>query len=97
MNYLIAGLFILALITTIAAYFTAKVCKKLQEENTQIKTELEEQKLTIKELYKNAEEIARIQKDKSDINKKINEAESDEEICAIISAIVHTNNDKLRK
>lgn len=97
MKYLMVGLLIFGLIMTIVAYFTGKVCKKLQEENTEIKTELEKQKATIKELYKNAEAIARIQKDKSDVNQKINEAKSDEEICAIISALVRTNNDKLRK
>ena len=62
MNYLIVGLFILALITTIAAYFAGKVCKKLQEENTQIKTELEKQKAAAEESGVSYSIISGIQK-----------------------------------
>lgn len=72
------------------------ICKGLQEENTKLKDENTQQKATIVEMYHHAEELAQIQQDKSDVNKKINEAKTDEEITGIINSIVHTNNDKLR-
>lgn len=74
----------------------AKVCRGLQEENTKLKDETTQQKVTIVEMYHHAEELAQIQQDKSDVNKKINEAKTDEEITGIINSIIHINNDKLR-
>ena len=81
----------------IAAYLAAKICKKLQEENNEIKIELEKQKAVVVEVYQHAQELAKIQQDKSDVNQKINEAKSDEEINEIINSIIHSNNDRVRK
>ena len=78
-------------------YVTAHYARKLQAENCEIKMELEKQKAVVVELYQHAEELARIQKDKSDVNQKINEAQTSEEINEILNSIIHTNNDKLRQ
>ena len=75
----------------------SRICRELQDENLEIKAELENEKKTVVEAYKYAEELARIQKDKSDVNQKINEAKTSEEINEIINSIVAANNNKLRK
>lgn len=75
----------------------SRICRKTQEENNELKEELEKQKATVVELYNHAEELAQIRQDKSDVNKKINEAKTSEEINAIISGLIHINNDRMRK
>lgn len=94
-GYVIAGIIILILV--IVLYFTALVCKQLQGENTEIKTELAKQKATIAELLKHAEEVAQISQDKGKVQEKIENAKTDEELVNIANAIIGVNNDRLRK
>lgn len=83
-------------ILVVLLFAIAKICKGLQEENTKLKDENLKQKNTIVEMYRHAEEVAQIQQDKSEINQKINEAKTDEEITEIINSIINLNNGKLR-
>ena len=61
-------------------FAVSRLCKKAQNESKELKEELEKQKQTVVELYNHAEELAQIRQDKSDVNKKINEAKTSEEI-----------------
>lgn len=94
-------IYVIFIITLLVCFFiiyiTAHLCRKLQAENNQIKQELEQQKATIVEMYKYADELAMIKKDKSEVNKQINEAKTDEEIANIIGGIIAANNERLRK
>ena len=78
-------------------YIIAHLCKKLQDENFKIKAELENEKKTVVEAYKYADELAQIQKDKSNVNQKINEAKTSEEINEIINSISRSNNERVCK
>lgn len=93
--YIILGITLLVLF--LALYIVGRICKKLQEENTELQMANEKQKATIIDMYKHAEELAQIQKDKSEVNQKIKEAKTDEEISEIINGIIAANNAKLRK
>lgn len=94
-GYIIAGFVIFILI--IILYFTAKVCRQLQAENTEIKLEIEKQNRTIAELLRHAEEVAMISSDKGKVEDEIKKAKTDEELVNIANAIVGFNNDRLRK
>jgi predicted Holliday junction resolvase-like endonuclease len=96
-GYIIAGLIIFLLILIIVLYFTALVCRQLQSENTEIKTEIVKQKATIAELLKHAKEVAHISQDKGKVQEKIENAKTDEELVNIANAIISTNNERLRK
>ena len=78
-------------------FIVASRCKRLQQENKSQKEEIEKQKEIVVEVYKHAEEVAKIKKDQSQVNQKINEAKTDEEISNIISGILASNNSRLRK
>lgn len=92
--YVIFGITLLVLFFII--YIVSRICKKLQEENNQIRTELVKQQEIVVELYKYADEVAMIKKDQKQINQKINEAKTDEEISNIISGILAANNSRMR-
>ena len=96
MNTTLAVLLI-ALICFMAVYLTAHWCKKLQDQNKELKAEVEKQQQTIVDMYKHAEELAQIHQDKSEVDQKINEAKTNEEISEIINGIIAANNSKLRK
>ena len=96
MNTTLAVLLI-ALICFMATYLVAHWCRKLQEENKDLKAEIEKQQATIVDMYKHAEELAQIHQDKSEVDQKINEAKTNEEISEIINGIIAANNSKLRK
>lgn len=93
--YIILAIALLVLFFVL--YIVAHLCKKLQIENNQLQEENAKQKATIVDMYKHAEELAQIQKDKSEVNQKIKEAKTDEEISEIINGIIAANNAKLRK
>lgn len=93
--YIIFGITLMVLFFIL--YVVGRICKKLQAENTELQMENEKQKNTIIDMYRHAEELAQIQKDKSEVNQKINEAKTDEEIREIINSIVRSNNNRVRK
>ena len=88
---------LIVLVCFMTVYLVAHWCKKLQDENKKLKEEVEKQKETVIELYKHAEDVAKIQKDKSQVNQKIKEAQTDEEIHNIIAGILAANNSRVRK
>lgn len=92
---LVLILVIIALLIIIIAI--AKVCRKLQEDKTNLELELAKQKKISQELLHYAEEIAKINGDENKVAQQIKEAENEEELMAIIAGLVHTNNDRVRK
>ena len=70
---------------------------KLQKEAKALKEEIVKQKEIVVEMYRYADELAMIKKDQSQVNQKINEAKTDEEISNIISGIIAANNNRMRK
>ena len=69
--------------------------KKLNQKLDGFMIENEKLKENVAYLVKHAEEIQKIQKDADEISNKINGAKTDEEISAIVSAIISANNDRL--
>ena len=88
-------LVIIALLIIIVV--TAKVCRKLQEENALYNVELGKAKANTLYLYQHAEEIAEIQRKEKEVEAQIDGAKTDEEILNVINNIVTTNNDRVRK
>lgn len=68
-----------------------------KEEKKRLEEELSKKQELITELYKHSDEITKIRKTQSQIDQKINEAKTDEEISNIISGILAANNDRVRK
>ena len=84
-------------ILALLIFVAASRCKSLIAQNKAQKEEIEKQKEIVVEVYKHAEEVAKIKKDQSQVNQKINEAKTDEEISNIISGILAANNNRVRK
>ena len=91
LTFIIAFVIVLLLLIVISKYLIKekKETKKLQEE-------LATQQQNIITLYKHAEEIAEIEKDKNRTDRVIEEAKSDEEVLDIINTIVAVNNGRVR-
>ena len=84
-------------ILALLIFVAASRCRSLIQQNKAQKEEIEKQKEIVVEVYKHAEEVAKIKKDQSQVNQKINEAKTDEEISNIISGILAANNNRVRK
>lgn len=78
-------------------FFALKYIVSEKNKNKKLQEELEAQQKNLISLYKHAEEIAAIEKDKSKTDQKIEEAKSDEEVLDIINTIVSINNNRVRK
>jgi len=78
-------------------FFALKYIVSERDKNKKLQEELEAQQKNLINLYKHAEEIAAIEKDKSKTDQKIEEAKSDEEVLDIINTIVSINNNRVRK
>ena len=74
-----------------------KVISNQIKENKKLKADLELQQQNLIALYKHAEEIAKIEKDKNSTDQKIEEAKNDEEVLDIINTIISINNSRVRK
>ena len=74
-----------------------KIISDQIKETKKLKAELETQQQNLITLYKHAQEIAEIEKDKNRTDQIIEEAKSDEEIIDIINTIVSINNGRVRK
>ena len=90
---LILGAIILALITVIVIMFLS--LKSDKKKIKELSESIEAQQRNILYLYRHAEEVAEIEKDKNAVEGKIKEAKSDEEVLNIINTIISVNNDKL--
>ena len=92
---IILSLIILCLV--LAFFFTIRVLKKQSDENKKLREEIENQQKNIIYLYKHAQEIAVIEKDRNKTDRDIQEAKTDEEVLDIINAIVAVNNTRVPK
>ena len=90
---LILGAIILALIVVIIIMFLS--LKSDKKKIKDLSESIEAQQRNILYLYRHAEEVAEIEKDKNAVEGKIKEAKSDEEVLNIINTIISVNNDKL--
>lgn len=90
---LILGAIILALIAVIIIMFLS--LKSDKKKIKELSESIEAQQRNILYLYRHAEEVAEIEKDKNAVEGKIKEAKSDEEVLNIINTIISVNNDKL--
>lgn len=90
---LILGAIILALVAVIVIMFLS--LKSDKKKIKELSESIEAQQRNILYLYRHAEEVAEIEKDKNAVEGKIKEAKSDEEVLNIINTIISINNDKL--
>ena len=90
---IILSLIILCLV--LAFFLTIRVLKKQSDENKKLREEIENQQKNIIYLYKHAQEIAVIEKDRKQTDRDIQEAKTDEEVLDIINAIVAVNNTRV--
>ena len=74
-----------------------KTLSSLKKENKRLEGELEQAKTNIAYLYRNAKEIAKIEKDEKKVSEEINNAKSDEEIFNIVNTVIAANNSRVRK
>lgn len=89
--------FIVAFAVVLLLLFVAiKYIINEKNKNKKLQEELESQQQNLITLYRHAEEIAEIEKDKSRTDQIIEEAKSDEEILDIINTVVAVNNSRVR-
>lgn len=89
---LLIGFVILVFFLIIAIKYLVKDKKEIKK----LQEDLAAQQQNIIMLYKHAEEIAEIEKDKNHTDRVIEEAKSDEEILDVINTIVSINNNRVR-
>lgn len=70
--------------------------KNTKKEKKSLENELKKQQQNLLYLYKHAEEIALIEKDKSKISKDIKECKNDKEALDIINTIINLNNNRVQ-
>ena len=85
------------IIETIVIVILGHVCRDLQENNLELEKQLVDQKKQIVALMKYADESGKIKDDKNDNSQKIQGAQTDEEVSSIVSNIVNSNNNRVRK
>lgn len=74
-----------------------KTLSSLKKENKRLEGELEQAKTNIAYLYRNAKEIAKIEKDEKKVSEEIRNAKSDEEIFNVVNTVIAANNSRVRK
>lgn len=67
------------------------------KEKLAYKTEAERKSNTIDYLYKHAEELEKINQERRKEEQELKDAETDEEVLAVINNVVDSNNDRVRK
>lgn len=75
----------------------SKTLSSVRKENKRLEGELEQAKTNIAYLYRNAKEIAKIEKDEKKVSEEIKNAKSDEEIFDIVNTVIAANNARVRK
>lgn len=75
----------------------SKTMSSLKKEKERLEGELESAKTNIAYLYRNAEEVAKIEKDEKKVSEEINNAKTDEEIFDIVNTVIAANNSRVRK
>ena len=75
----------------------SKTLSSVRKEKKRLEGELEQAKTNIAYLYRNAKEIAKIEKDEKKVSEEIKNAKSDEEIFNIVNTVIAANNARVRK
>ena len=88
-----AGIILLLFIVVI---ITLKIIFKQNKDKKALEEKLKSEQDNILYLYKHAEEIAEIEKDRSKTDREIGEAKSDEEVLDIINSVIAVNNGRVR-
>ena len=74
-----------------------KVALDERKQKLAYKSEADRKSNTIDYLYKHFEELEKIKADGEKLEREIEDAETDEEVLDILSAVANRNNDKLRE
>ena len=90
---IMAGIILLLFIVLI---ITLKIIFKMKRDKKLLEEKLKSEQDNILYLYKHAEEIAVIEKDRSKTDREIEEAKSDEEVLDIINSVIAVNNSRVR-
>lgn len=90
-------LILIIAVLVVVLILIAKFALSEREEERERTKELEKKNELIAYLYKHAEELAKINAEKDQLQEEINNAKTDAEIASIIAAVVDTNNNKLRE
>ena len=85
------------LVLILVLVIISKTLSSLKKENKRLEGELEQAKTNIAYLYRNAQEIAKIEKDEKKVAEEIKNAKTDEEIFDIVNAVIASNNSRVRK
>ena len=93
---LILILAVLVIILAVCFFLSMKKLNTKIKANNDLKKELETQQQNTLYLYKHAEEIAEIEKDKNEVNQEIEECKTDEETLNVINTIVAANNSRVQ-
>ena len=87
---------VLSFVTITSVYICFQLHKADKEKIKDLEKALSEQKRITAELYRHAEEIAKIANDDKKTAEAIKEAKTNEELIEIINSIVDANNERLR-
>lgn len=88
-------LLIILITCGITVFYSLKAYFKEKQKNKELLSVIENHKSNFKMLIKHIQESSKINKDKTDRDKKISEAKNDEEVFNIINSIVDANNNRL--
>jgi len=89
-----AAVILVLIAVTVIMY---KIMSSLKKENKRLEGELEQAKTNIAYLYRNAKEIAKIEKDEKKVAEEIKNAKTDEDIFDVVNAVIAANNSRVRK
>lgn len=88
---------IVILVLLLAVFILGVALKSARKQKKELSDTVEKQKSNINSLVQYASKISEIKNGKSDTEKKIQEAKSDEEISDIVAGIVSVNNSRVQK
>lgn len=86
---------LVVLVLLFAAGILVQIIRNQSRQKKELEAKVESQKKNIDNLVKYASSISNIQNEKSDTEKKIMEAKTDEEISDIVAGIVADNNSRV--
>jgi Na+-transporting methylmalonyl-CoA/oxaloacetate decarboxylase gamma subunit len=94
-NFIITLFVVIALLVVLLLYIS-NMAKNDRKELKLVREELTAEKERVGYLMRHLEEITEIKKDEKTISQKIEKAETDEEVCDILSAIINANNGRVQ-
>jgi predicted Holliday junction resolvase-like endonuclease len=94
-NFIITLCVVIALLVILLLYIS-NIAKESRKELKSVKEELTAEREKIGYLMKHLEEVSAIKNKEQTIQKKIEKAETDEEVCDILGAIINANNGRVQ-